>query len=80
MQMHNLSRNFTRSDRYAEDLPARIRGMWEETKIGVNSLYAMMRRPAKVPANHRNESVAKSKFDNSYGCRQPEAICCRCAR
>jgi adenosylhomocysteinase len=43
----------------------------EETTTAVNRLYAMMGDGSlKAPAINVNESVAKSKFDNLYGCRE----------
>jgi adenosylhomocysteinase len=48
-----------------------VRGLSEETTTGVNRLYQMMQRgELKVPAINVNDSVTKSKFDNTYGCRE----------
>ncbi len=48
-----------------------VRGISEETTTGVNRLYAMYRDGSlKVPAINVNDSVTKSKFDNTYGCRE----------
>ena len=48
-----------------------IRGVSEETTIGVKRLYQMARRgQLAIPAINVNDSVTKSKFDNLYGCRE----------
>ena len=53
------------------DLLEDVRGISEETTTGVNRLYAMYREgELKVPAINVNDSVTKSKFDNTYGCRE----------
>jgi adenosylhomocysteinase len=47
-----------------------IRGVSEETTTGVARLYEMERKGTLLfPAINVNDSVTKSKFDNSYGCR-----------
>nr|NLI49594.1 adenosylhomocysteinase [Propionibacterium sp.] len=47
-----------------------IRGVTEETTTGVHRLYEMARAQALLfPAINVNDSVTKSKFDNTYGCR-----------
>jgi adenosylhomocysteinase len=47
-----------------------IRGVSEETTTGVARLYDMERAGTLLfPAINVNDSVTKSKFDNSYGCR-----------
>ena len=57
-------------DEYAEQLE-QVRGISEETTTGVNRLYAMYQNgELKVPAINVNDSVTKSKFDNTYGCRE----------
>ncbi len=56
-------------DRYSR-MAERIKGVSEETTTGVHRLYEMQRRgELKFPAINVNDSVTKSKFDNSYGCR-----------
>jgi adenosylhomocysteinase len=51
--------------------PDPIRGLSEETTTGVHRLYEMFKRGAlKCPAMNVNDSVTKSKFDNTYGCRE----------
>ncbi len=48
-----------------------IRGISEETTTGVHRLYEMFRRgELKCPAMNVNDSVTKTKFDNTYGCRE----------
>ncbi len=48
-----------------------VRGISEETTTGVSRLYAMHEKgELKVPAINVNDSVTKSKFDNTYGCRE----------
>jgi adenosylhomocysteinase len=48
-----------------------IRGLSEETTTGVHRLYEMAKRgDLKCPAMNVNDSVTKSKFDNTYGCRE----------
>jgi len=47
-----------------------IKGVTEETTTGVHRLYDMHRRGELLfPAINVNDSVTKSKFDNTYGCR-----------
>jgi adenosylhomocysteinase len=48
-----------------------IRGVSEETTIGVKRLYQMAKDgQLAIPAINVNDSVTKSKFDNLYGCRE----------
>jgi adenosylhomocysteinase len=48
-----------------------IRGISEETTTGVHRLYDMFKKGTlKCPAINVNDSVTKSKFDNTYGCRE----------
>jgi len=48
-----------------------IKGISEETTTGVLRLYQMLEKGTlKVPAFNVNDSVTKSKFDNTYGCRE----------
>ena len=57
-------------DEYPE-LLAGVRGVSEETTTGVARLYAMHAAgELRVPAINVNDSVTKSKFDNTYGCRE----------
>lgn len=47
-----------------------IRGVSEETTTGVHRLYHMFEMgELQFPAFNVNDSVTKSKFDNTYGCR-----------
>jgi adenosylhomocysteinase len=47
-----------------------VRGVSEETTTGVARLYDMEKAGTLMfPAINVNDSVTKSKFDNSYGCR-----------
>jgi adenosylhomocysteinase len=48
-----------------------IRGVSEETTIGIKRLYQMVKDgQLALPAINVNDSVTKSKFDNLYGCRE----------
>ena len=48
-----------------------IKGISEETTTGVLRLYQMLEKgELKIPAFNVNDSVTKSKFDNTYGCRE----------
>jgi adenosylhomocysteinase len=48
-----------------------IKGTSEETTTGVHRLYQMMEKGTLLfPAINVNDSVTKSKFDNTYGCRE----------
>ena len=47
-----------------------IKGVTEETTTGVHRLYEMMKEGSLIyPGINVNDSVTKSKFDNTYGCR-----------
>src|SRR5699024_9092847 len=47
-----------------------VKGVTEETTTGVHRLYERARDESLLfPAIKVNDSVTKSKFDNSYGCR-----------
>ena len=49
----------------------RWQGVSEETTTGVHRLYQMEKAgELLVPAMNVNDSVTKSKFDNTYGCRE----------
>ena len=51
-------------------IAANIRGVSEETTTGVNRLLQMeAKKQLLFPAIDVNDSVTKSKFDNTYGCR-----------
>jgi adenosylhomocysteinase len=48
-----------------------VRGVSEETTIGVKRLHQMLNDgQLALPAINVNDSVTKSKFDNLYGCRE----------
>jgi len=50
---------------------SKIKGVTEETTIGVRRLYKMHKNgELAFPAINVNDSVTKSKFDNLYGCRE----------
>ncbi len=54
-----------------------IKGISEETTTGVHRLYQMNENGKLLfPAINVNDSVTKSKFDNTYGCREslPDGI------
>lgn len=62
-----LSENPNRWTNAVKDL----KGVSEETTTGVHRLYQMMERGELLfPAINVNDSVTKSKFDNTYGCRE----------
>ncbi len=49
----------------------KIRGVSEETTTGVHRLYEREKNGTLLfPAINVNDSVTKSKFDNTYGCRE----------
>ncbi len=57
-------------EKYPELLP-NIYGVSEETTTGVHRLRQMMAAGTlKMPAINVNDAVTKSKFDNTYGCRE----------
>jgi adenosylhomocysteinase len=62
----SLAEDSRRYTRIAGD----IRGVTEETTTGVDRLYRLAREGALLfPAFNVNDSVTKSKFDNTYGIR-----------
>ncbi|KAK4537255.1 hypothetical protein CDCA_CDCA11G3280 [Cyanidium caldarium] len=62
----SVQRDPTRFQRMAN----RVIGVSEETTTGVNRLVQMARDGTLLfPAINVNDSVTKSKFDNTYGCR-----------
>lgn len=53
------------------DILASVRGISEETTTGVQRLYRMQKEGTlNTLAFNVNDSVTKSKFDNTYGCRE----------
>ena len=56
--------------RHWHKIAANIRGVSEETTTGVCRLIQMAaKKELLFPAINVNDSVTKSKFDNTYGCR-----------
>lgn len=57
-------------ERYPEEC-AKIKGVSEETTTGVRLLKRRLRDGTlPFPAYNVNDSITKSKFDNTYGCRE----------
>ncbi|NQY83042.1 MAG: adenosylhomocysteinase, partial [Alphaproteobacteria bacterium] len=53
------------------ELLQKVRGITEETTTGMLRLIQMAQAGTlKIPAINVNDSVTKSKFDNTYGCRE----------
>ncbi len=54
-----------------QDMASKLKGVSEETTTGVHRLYQRMETgELPFPAINVNDSVTKSKFDNTYGCRE----------
>jgi adenosylhomocysteinase len=54
-----------------QQIAAKLKGVSEETTTGVHRLYQRMELGELLfPAINVNDSVTKSKFDNTYGCRE----------
>jgi adenosylhomocysteinase len=73
LQVVNALLKETRSDDpdFWHRVAERWKGISEETTTGVNRLYQMERSgELLVPSINVNDSVTKSKFDNTYGCRE----------
>ncbi|MFC0082176.1 adenosylhomocysteinase [Aciditerrimonas ferrireducens] len=65
-----LARSLVEDPQYWTTLANGIRGVTEETTTGVHRLYELARSGELLfPAINVNDSVTKSKFDNTYGCR-----------
>ncbi len=65
-----LRRIFAEDSGFWRRLAAGVRGVSEETTTGVQRLHRMKREGSLLfPAFNVNDSVTKSKFDNTYGCR-----------
>ncbi|MGI5380769.1 adenosylhomocysteinase [Streptomyces sp. CA-251387] len=65
-----LNRTLSENPQKWTQLSSEIRGVTEETTIGVRRLYEMQRDGTLLfPAINVNDAVTKSKFDNKYGCR-----------
>jgi adenosylhomocysteinase len=65
-----LRRSLTEDPKRWQTIAAGIKGVTEETTTGVHRLYQMFEAGQLLfPAINVNDSVTKSKFDNTYGCR-----------
>ena len=65
-----LQRSLAADDHRFRRMSAGIRGVTEETTTGVHRLVERERAATLLfPAVNVNDSVTKSKFDNTYGCR-----------
>ncbi len=65
-----LQRSLSEDDGRWTRIVADIKGVTEETTTGVHRLYQMQESGTLLfPAINVNDSVTKSKFDNTYGCR-----------
>jgi adenosylhomocysteinase len=65
-----LARSLVEDDQRFTRIAAGMRGVSEETTTGVDRLYRLARDGALLfPAINVNDSVTKSKFDNTYGIR-----------
>ena len=68
--LDTLRRSLAASDKKWQTVAAGIRGVTEETTTGVHRLYQLAEREQLLfPAINVNDSVTKSKFDNTYGIR-----------
>jgi adenosylhomocysteinase len=66
-----LKNTLSEDDQFWHKLAKEWQGVSEETTTGVNRLYQMERTgELLVPAINVNDSITKSKFDNTYGCRE----------
>jgi adenosylhomocysteinase len=65
-----LRRSLAASDSKWQTIASDIRGVTEETTTGVHRLYQLAEQGQLLfPAINVNDSVTKSKFDNTYGIR-----------
>ncbi len=65
-----LQRSLSEDDQRWTRIAADVKGVTEETTTGVHRLYQMQEAGSLLfPAINVNDSVTKSKFDNTYGCR-----------
>merc|ERR1712003_136716 len=72
-----LAREIPKDPKRFTTMSKRIVGVSEETTTGVHRLYQMSKAGTLLfPAINVNDSVAKSKFDNLYGCKHslPDGI------
>ncbi len=68
--LDTLRRSLAASDKKWQTVAAGIRGVTEETTTGVHRLYQLAEQGKLLfPAINVNDSVTKSKFDNTYGIR-----------
>jgi adenosylhomocysteinase len=68
--LDTLRRSLVGSDSKWQTIASDIRGVTEETTTGVHRLYQLAEQGALLfPAINVNDSVTKSKFDNTYGIR-----------
>jgi adenosylhomocysteinase len=68
--LRTLADSLAADPRRFTTIAAGLRGVSEETTIGVHRLYQLAAEGALlVPAINVNDSVTKSKFDNKYGIR-----------
>ncbi len=66
-----LKATLAEDNQFWHRLAEQWKGVSEETTTGVHRLYQMMEAgELLVPAINVNDSVTKSKFDNTYGCRE----------
>ncbi|MFV1992058.1 MAG: adenosylhomocysteinase [Acidimicrobiales bacterium] len=65
-----VARTMTDDDQFWTRMANDLIGVSEETTTGVHRLYEMHEKgELLIPAINVNDSVTKSKFDNTYGCR-----------
>ena len=63
-------KTFAKDPKHWTKIRREIKGVSEETTTGVHRLYEMSKKKElPFPAINVNDSVTKSKFDNTYGCR-----------
>jgi adenosylhomocysteinase len=68
--LDTLRRNLAEDPKRWHTISSGIIGVTEETTTGVHRLYQMFEAGQLLfPAINVNDSVTKSKFDNTYGCR-----------
>jgi len=63
-------KEFAKDPKHWSRIRREVKGVSEETTTGVHRLYEMSKKKElPFPAINVNDSVTKSKFDNTYGCR-----------
>jgi len=63
-------KEFAKDPKHWSRIRKEVKGVSEETTTGVHRLYEMSKKKElPFPAINVNDSVTKSKFDNTYGCR-----------